>query len=349
MSETLLVYGRREGGLGGWRLLGGDGVAAGGEDASTAPRDARRTVLAVPGEETALHWLELGPELSRAQAAAAARLMVAARCADPIADMHVAVGPAEEGRRCVALMRAERVAEWIEAARAAGFDPDAVVPDPLLVPAAGERWVRHDEDGMALVRGPGAAFAIEVEVAELVHGRAEPIGAEDYEGGLEAAVAALPVDLRQGVFGKKRSWGLDWGLARRLMLLGIAIVLATLAIQLMTILRYTAAADRLEEEAQALTGGGDLGQRLSDLRGGGAGFGATASALFAALQATSGAELGLLIWEPDGSLRASVNADSAATLGSLRERIAVRGFSVHVGPARTAGGRQAADFTMRRS
>ena len=52
-------------------------------------------MLAVPGERVAIHWLELAEGLAPAQAAAAARLMLADASAEPLADMHVAVGRPE--------------------------------------------------------------------------------------------------------------------------------------------------------------------------------------------------------------------------------------------------------------
>ncbi len=343
---TLLVYGGADGAPGRWLLVGADGVAARGDDASETPPAGRR-VLAVPGEQAALHWMELGPELTTAQAAAAARLGAAVLSAEPIAAMHVAVGPARDGRRCVALVRAETVAGWIESAKAAGIEPDSVVPDPLLLAPRNGGWLRRDEPGRTLVRGLEAAFALEPEVARYVPGVTEAAtpGDADYEAGLAAVLAAPAVDLRQGAFARRRELRLDRGFARRMLLLTVALALATLAVQVATILRVSAAAGSIEEEARRL-GGPTLHARLAALRGAGAGFGPTASALFAAVQATPGAELAEIVYEPSGVLRATVHADAPPTLAALRDRLAGQGFRVALGPPRPAGGRQAAELTV---
>src|SRR6185295_2050847 len=55
------------------------------------------TALAVPGTEVAIHWLDLAGDLTLAQAAAAARLMLADASAEPLAELHVAAGRAENG------------------------------------------------------------------------------------------------------------------------------------------------------------------------------------------------------------------------------------------------------------
>ena len=95
---------------------------------------ARRTrrAAAVPGDEVAIHWLDLAEGLAPAQAAAAARLMLADASAAPLADMHVAVGRRENGLTPVALVPNARMAAWL-AAWVAG-DPDIVAA--LALPAA---------------------------------------------------------------------------------------------------------------------------------------------------------------------------------------------------------------------
>ena len=99
--------------------LAGDGwllVESGGVSARGAPDEAielpagTRTALAVPGTEVTIHWLELAGDLTQAQAAAAARLMLADASAEGLGDMHVAVGGAESGRTAVALAPNARMA-----------------------------------------------------------------------------------------------------------------------------------------------------------------------------------------------------------------------------------------------
>src|SRR3712207_1710480 len=88
------------------RLDGRDWVLA------SASGTARR-MLIVPGTEVSIHWVDLGEGLTDAQAAAAARLMLSDATAEPLSEMHVAVGRREDGLTPVALASNRRMEEWI--------------------------------------------------------------------------------------------------------------------------------------------------------------------------------------------------------------------------------------------
>lgn len=369
-DDALLIFLDEHMEIEGWlRLAGGRVVARGRElealAAQAEPEDGEAIFQAVvvPGQAVTLHWLVVPPGLAPAQAAAAARLMAAEVSAQPLDDMHVAVGPEAEDRaeRAVALVPALVMAGWIGSLQSRGLDPDLVLAEPLLLPAPEEGFVRYDRGGQPLFRGAFEAFSIEPELAEVIVDGAsvQTIGHEDYEAGLAAAIAAPAVNLRQGAFAKRRRWTIDWASVRRLILLAGAILLATLAIQIALILRYTYAADRLETEARQVAGTAVPGaataadprarliQRLADLRGGGAGYASITSVLFAAINGVPNVELASLSYERDGSLRATVQADSPATLSLLQGRIAASGFIGEVGPARIGGGRQIAEIIVR--
>jgi general secretion pathway protein L len=90
-----------------------------------------------------------------------------------------------------------------------------------------------------------------------------------------------------------------------------------------------------------------LAQRLSELRGGGAGFAATAGALFEAVKSTPNVELSALAFAPDGTMRATVQADMPAAIEALRQRVEASGFVAEAGAPRSGGGRRLADLTVR--
>ena len=96
----------------------------------------------MPGTDVAIHWLDLAGDLTSAQAAAAARLMLADASAEPLGDMHVAAGRAENGLTAVALAPAALMQAWL----ADGFDPDLIVPDEELSIKEGaiEPWERRN-------------------------------------------------------------------------------------------------------------------------------------------------------------------------------------------------------------
>ena len=344
-AQTLLVFaGDGEdapAALGRWLLLEDNAVAKRGEAADGLPVAARQ-VLAVPGEAVSLHWLDLTDGLAPAQAAAAARLMLADASAAPLAELHVAVGSAERGLRPAAMVPAERMTAWLAAASAAGLDPDAIVPAPLLLAPPPSGFVRRERGELADYRAAAAAFSLEPETAEAVIGEA-PVAAIDqagFEDGLGPILAAPPLDLRQGPFARRRPWRFERQRLRRIAIFAIALALLSLAVQVATILAYTFAADRAQAQADALA-----------VRGGAAvdtrpGFGAAASVLFDAIRATPNAEVSAIDYRPDGSLVATVTADNPATLTALQGRIEASGLSVMPGESRTAGGRLTTQLTI---
>jgi general secretion pathway protein L len=363
VTEALLLFLGRHGGIDGWLRLEDGAVVARGPGDALPPTGAGETVAAVvPGDAVTLHWIELPAGLAPAQAAAAARLMAAEFSAEALPQMHVAVGrEVEAGLRCVALASVPAMAEWLGRLQAAGVDPDLMLPEPLLLQPPEEGVRRYDRAGLSLYRGPTEALAMEPATAGLILAGREPatIDRNAFEGGLAEAVARPLVDLRQGAFARRRQWKMDARLVRRLALLGVAILFVTLAIQFAAILRYTFAADALEAEARRAAAAAlprnagvtdasaELGERLSELRGGGVGFSAIAAALFGAVRETANAEVSAIVFNPDGSLRATVQADAPATLAALGERIEAEGFAVRSGALRSGGGRQVADLTMR--
>jgi len=356
LNDILLILLDARGEIEGWLEVASGRVAARGRALEglpglTDPKTGRALAVAavVPGEAVSLHWLEIPAGLTPAQAAAAARLIAADVSAQPIADMHVAVGPElpDSSLRPVALVPALAMAGWIGRLQAEGLDPDLILPEPLLLPVPEEGFVRYDRGTLPLFRGQGDAFSAEPELAELVT-RGAPVRTLDhdaFETHLASALAALPVNLRQGAFAKRRRWKIEWPLVRRLAGFAALLLLVTLLLQVMTIFRYTFEADRLEAETRALARSAGP---IPAVRIGG-GYAGLASALFGALNGTPNAELTALIYDQSGVLRATIQADSPATLESVRQRIGAGAFEVELGPLRAGGGRPTADITIRAS
>jgi general secretion pathway protein L len=300
INDILLIFLDARGEIEGWlELAGGQVVARGraleGVPGLVDPKTGRALAVAavVPGEAVSLHWLEIPAGLAPAQAVAAARLLAADVSAQPVADMHVAVGPevADSPMRAVALVPALAMAGWIGRLQAEGLDPDLVLPEPLLLPVPAEGFARYDRGALPLWRGQGDAFSAEPELAQLVVREApvRQLDHDEFEAHLAAALAALPVNLRQGAFAKRRRWKIEWPLVRRLAGLAALLLLATLLLQVMTIFRYTFAADRIEAETQALRrAAGPVTPAQARV---GPGYGGLASALFGAVNATPNAEL----------------------------------------------------------
>lgn len=322
---TLLAF-AGEGAAARWLLIGDDGTIIHGEHGAPPVADGR-VALTVPGEEVAIHWLSLDEGLAPAQAAAAARLMLADASLAPLADMHVAVGAAEGGRTPVALVPNAQMEAWLAAAP----DADPMVPMPFLLPVPAEGFVRRRRGEVADYRGEGAAFAIEPELAIALTGDAPLTDLDEgaFETGLAEALAAPAMNLRQGAFARRRRIRVVEGSWRRLALYGLALAALSLVIQIAAILSYTFAADRLENELAA------RGQNAGSARS--AAFGPVANLLFEAIRSTPNAELTRLDWRSDGSLAASLRIDTPATLAALRARAEASGLRVEGGGAPSNG------------
>jgi general secretion pathway protein L len=341
---TVLAFLDEAGGIGRWLELDDEGVVGRGEASDGFPPAPFRLLLAAPGEQMTLRWLDLADGLAPAQAAAAARLMLADASAEPIGSHHVAVGRPEAGLTPVAMVPMTLVSTWIGTAESAGLDPAAIIPGPLLLAPPEAGFVRLDRGAIADYRAIASAFSLEPDLAAPLVGDAgvETIGQGAFEAGLASIVAAPPLDLRQGGFARRRSWRLESKRMRRVAALILTLAVLTLAVQVATILAFTFAADRAQQEADAL----GAGARAVGAEGG-PGFGATASVLFAAVRDTPNVELARIEYRPDGSLTATVMVDSPAGLAALNQRIEAAGLQAEAGELRTAGGRPTADVTVR--
>jgi general secretion pathway protein L len=292
-----------------------------------------QTVLVVAGDRVAIHWLDLAEDLAPAQAAAAARLILAGASAAPLSDMHVAVGRPEAGLTPVALVPVADMADWTMS------HPDIVIPSTLLLLPPEDGLVRHGLDH----RGRAQAFSIEPELAGMVAGDMpiRTLDEAEYEAGLPAALAEPVLNLRQGAFAKRRHWQADRGRLRRIALFAVALAMLSLVLQIVTIMRYNFAADRLEAEAAAL--GSQSGPAVRPA------FGALAAILFESVRATPNAEIGRIEYRPDGGLAATLYVDSPATLAAFRQRAEASGLGVEGGALTNAGGRPSAELVLRPS
>ena len=343
-GARLLVAIDETGALGRWLLVGDCSIAGRGEAASglTELTSGTPVILAVPGAEVSIHWLDLAGDLAAAQAAAAARLMLADAVAAPLADMHVAVGRPELGLTPAAIVPAALMAHWLSL----GLDPDAIVPETMLLVPPEAGFHRRDRGAIANFRGPAAAFSIEPELANALTDDAPitTLAERDFEAGLPAVLAAPPLDLRQGTFARRRQWTAERGNLRRVALLALVLAAATLLVQLATLLSYAFAADAAEQEAANLAAAGP-----GPARAAGPGFGPVSAILFDAIRSTPNVELTRLEYRADGSLTATVSLDNPATLPALEARIEAGGLAIEAGEIRSAGGRPTADLTVRPS
>jgi general secretion pathway protein L len=349
-DATLLAFADAAGVPRRWRLLSGGAVIGRGDELAQLPeqRPWVRTMLAVPGTDVTLHWVELTEGLTAVQAAAAARLRLAEELPDAIGELHLAAGRRENGLTAIAVTPAARMQAWLAGAAELGMEPDVILPSPMLLLPPGEGLVCYrGDEGPADYRGTARAFSLEDELAELVLGdfRVTEIGEDLREAGLGPALADPAVNLRQGAFARRREFVIDPVRVRWLVTLGLLLLTVSLMIQIVAIIRTTWAADHYEAEAKEVRRA--LGAPGTQARPAGASYGVAAAALFDAIRETPSAELSQIVYQPDGSLRASLLADSQATIDALRARVEARGMQAAGGVPTNLGGRAAGDITIR--
>ncbi|CAN5303298.1 N/A [soil metagenome] len=324
-----------------------------------SPDEGSRIVGVVPAGDVVIHQIAL-PDLTDAQARGAARLAVAENSASAIDTLHVAVGADLGGERTVVALDAVQMAEYVAAFTARGLDTDAIIAAPLILPRPEIGFVMADLGNETVIRGRDGAFGDDPVLTPLLTGgQIVTLDAEEVVAAIVAAVAVPEVDLRQGVFARRRRWAVDTARLRRIGWLAAACLATLLILPVAEILHLKAAASRVEAAnmaiAQSVLPSGtvvadplaQLDERLASLGGAGAGFVPLANAVASAARATANVELGRMTFDSDGGLHVSAHATGPAELAAFESRMAGAGLVVVAAPMVAGFGRPARDFTVR--
>ena len=350
-----------------WMRIDNGAIAARGDGMPPMiDGDESPAIAVVPAEDVTLHWADL-PDRSPAQSIAAARLLVAEASAAPLNDLHVAVGrEAGSEDRPIGVVSAARMRHWLHGLAAAGVDPDAMIPLPMLLPRPDDGFVRaYFGAGWktgGVVRGQNSGFADEAELTELITGGIAPtlLPREVIEEAILAAVQEPPLDLRQGAFEKRRQTEIDWPRIRRMGWLVLSFFTISLAISLILILKYSFAADELERRIDLMARQGlprsetvsdparQLDARLVRLRGPGMGFSATAAAVFDTIRAVPGTEASGIAFDQNGALRLSLVTQNEGQIKDVIARLQAQGFTVTPSPFEQGSGRLSGVLTVAR-
>ncbi|MFM9978218.1 MAG: type II secretion system protein GspL [Sphingomonadaceae bacterium] len=341
-----------------WLRIADGAIIDRGQGTIGAHGDAR-VVAIVPAADVAIHRGDL-PDLSEAQARAAARLLIAEQSAASIDSLHVAIGtPDGDGGRTLVAIDSGRMAAWLTAAAGHGFDPDVMLAAPLLLPRPVSGYVKGDIGPETVVRGADSAFVDDPVLTPLVTGGTERrLDAAEVEAAVVAAIAHPEVDLRQGPFAKRRSWGLDRSRLRRIGALAAVLLGIVLLTQIVQLIRLDGAARSLEDKNKVLARAAlppgtnvndpvlQLREALAARQGPGGGLLPLASAIAGAIEATPNAELGALVFDGGGTLRATIRATTPADLAALDARLAALGLAVAPGTTMVDQGKQVRDTTV---
>jgi general secretion pathway protein L len=339
-----------------WLRIEDEAIVARG-DHFVADDDEGVLVAIAPAHAVALHWVDL-PELAPAQARGAARLIAVEKSLIDPEHLFVACGDQAEGveARIVAIADRADVAQWV-----AAFDPDIILPSPLLLGTGHDGFLRARLGHETVLRSADLGFAQDEVVAPLVIGDA-PVADVDraaLEAMIIAATRAPDINLRQAEFARKTEWALD---RRWLRWLGggiAALALLSLAIPLAEVARLSWVTATVEQTSASLaqTALGEavpadeaaaaLNTRLSAVRGGGAGFVATAGAVIQAVQTTANSELTALSFGPDGTMRVTVRATTPDELNAVQVRMRGAGLVVTAAPINPSQGQPLVDLQVR--
>ncbi len=337
-----------------------DGVGLAGIP-MTDPALPAETIAAVPGDAVVLHWVPL-PQLAPAQAAAAARMLAADVTTTPMDATHVAIGRRDaEGQAPLALVGRSLMTEWLGTLAAAGIDPDRMMPAPLLLPLPETGVTIADLDGQWHVRGARLALAAEPGLADVLISDQPRTHIDDdgWRAGLGGALAAAPIDLRQGEFAKARRLPIDLRRVRRIALVALALFAVVVATGLIDLLRQSTAADQTElalaDAARAALPRGTIitdpraqvAARLAGLGGATPAFMALAAPVLAGMRDRQSITFETLAFAPGSGLNATVVAPVAADRDALAAALSTQGLVVNMGAPREESGRQLVDLAVK--
>lgn len=327
-------------------------------DGAAAP-DPMRTVAVTPGGDVLVRWLDL-PSGSAAQTRAAAAWILRDEVAASQDRLALVLGPpTPPGEpRMVAVASRSLLEAWTDYLGALGVRADVLVPDVLTLEEPGAddqlRAVAFGE-GVAL-RGRRFAATVQPDLVELVAGGRRVVAVQDpaeVERGLIAAALSPTINLLD-TGDRERAAAASW--RRAAVLAGLAVV-SPLVLILAAAARDDLAAREARAEALTLIARAapDLAaapdpilafrQRLAKAPPPG-GVTAAAAALFTAVEAVEGAELDILIADPEDGVKATVSYPAYGDMDAIKASMAGAGMTVVETSTLDDAGRVVSDITI---
>ncbi len=329
-------------------LPGGDEVRGLFANAS-----GQRVMALLPSAETAIYftgWKDLTP----AQAIAAANTQIVHKAMGARDDIHVAsalsLDQSAELETISATVSAQYLAHWLDELAIAGIDPDIVTPGGLILPATENTITRAVIGDDAALRSADAVFSDEEPLRTLLVGDADidELSADRLDRQLLSAFADPPLNLRQGLFAKKRQrvW-LTRQQLKRLAQMAAAVLLILFVTFLIQIGKYKldehavrnaalveaqqrfpsatdmAAAEQMVDEELLRRG---LGQRV---------FSVPAIALFNAIEPIPSISARNLSYQSDGVVSVTLAAPRKEDIDAALLQLQRQGYQVSVPPALT--------------
>lgn len=343
-------------------VIDADGVVADrGELTLDAPGrpETLRTIAVTPGADVLVRWLDL-PAGGVAQGRAAAAWMLRDQLAGAPDRLSTVLGPpaAPGEARLVAVVSLSLVEAWTDYLAALGVSADVLIPDVLTLPepeADDALSAVSFGDGVAL-RGRRFAATVQPDLVGLVAAGRRVVAVQDpavVERALIAAARAPAINLLDtGV--RERTMTGSW---KRAGVLAALAVVSPLVLLLAAAARDDMAADRARSEALAaitvsepdLARAPDpveaLRRRVAAAPPPG-GVSAVAAALFTAIEAVEGAELDILIADPESGVKATISHPAYSDMAAIKSSMAAAGLTVTETGTLDDGGRVVSDITI---
>ncbi len=337
MNKALLIIADKQQWL---RLEDGVVVDDGGFDQTPEAIEGEERIFLAPAADVVLTKVEFAA-LAPAQARAAARLQLAGDSLIEPADLHVAIS--DDGEWAGTVSQAD-VQSWKET-----YQADGIIPPQMLLAGTANPSMVPWSDGVLASSEDMLVFADEALLSQLIPGADfEVLSPELVEDQLVKLTAEPKLDLLQGDFSPRPPALISAAQKRLALWLALAAGLIALAIPTVQLIRLNSSAAIAEETAAsralaAIGGQGSAEQaipaldaKLTAMRGGGAGFGKTSQAVFAAMQQTTGVEAQSLQFLFDGQMVLQVKATKAEDIQQLAARIQAVGLTVSMGPLNPA-------------
>ncbi len=316
-----------------------------------ARRHAAEAIGIAPGPLIA-HFKVSLPARSSVEAAAAALFAIEDDLAQPIEQVHVAVGPryADDPLRDVYAVDRALIAAWIDLLRANGFADAPIIPDLAFLDGARGPL---DAGTHFLNAAENRRFAVDKSLPEAaitaLLGPSSATGAKPLETALLARIKdARRIDFRTGAFARREETALA-GLGAWRLAAGLAVAASVAGfVGLLLEARQDAdAAARLEAAAQrrfaALYPGepppanlaAEIQRRSSSAGHAGLEFRSASRALYEATASVSGARIRSLQFDAaNSSFIARVQFPAFGDDARLNEALATRGYTARSGDAR---------------
>lgn len=198
MTERILIRPTPQSERCTWLLLGSanDHAVGHGElaDAAAAASGRPATVL-LPGTEVLLTRVRL-PVRSRARARAAIPWALEDRLAEDVEALHFAIGSVNDGEWPVAVVARSCLAALLARCEASGLAVDAVVPEPLALPAPPtDQWQALETADQTIVRiDADIGFACEPDLLAVVAASEDPPQSVHVQHCADAAPGEWPAD-----------------------------------------------------------------------------------------------------------------------------------------------------------